>query len=226
MTTRLLIAVFTTLAALPSASAAAAPPERPPPEVRPGSLQPSSMIVALHPAGSTGADFAETLPFDDWAARDGVLMVYPNGTPVPGKPGLHWNAGRGFPAVGDDAGYVADLITSALGEWPSVERVAVYGQSQGAVMVYRLLCEHPDAVDGAALRSGSIAVDECERVPHTLHWHGAEDTVVPRDGGFRFWPLWRLKRLEDVTLRIFPDAGHRGPYPGWEWVAWRWLTSG
>ncbi len=223
---RILMAALTALAALFGTAAAAASDERPPPELRPGSDDPSTMIVALHPAGSTGAEFADELPFDGWAARDGVLMVYPNGTPVPGRPGLHWNAGRGFPATGDDAGYLADLIALLRSQWPSVRRVAVYGQSQGAVMVYRLLCEHPDAADAAALRSGSVAIDACVRVPSTLHWHGANDTVVPRDGGYRFWPLWKVKRIPGVTLRVFPDAEHRGPFPGWEWASWRWATAG
>jgi poly(3-hydroxybutyrate) depolymerase len=223
---RIFLTALTALAALFGVTAAAAAPDRPPPEIHAGSADPTLMTVALHPAGSTGAVFAAELPFDDWATRDGVLVVYPNGTPVPGRPGLHWNAGRGFPAVGDDAGYLADLIARLRVEWPSVERVTVYGQSQGAVMVYRLLCEHPGASDAAALRSGSIAVDDCDRVPPTLHWHGAEDTVVPRDGGFRFWPLWRVKRVPEVHLRVFPDAEHRGPFPGWEWVAWRWMRNG
>lgn len=222
---KILVAAVTALTAAVGAAAGAASQERPAPEIRPGADRPTVMIVALHPAGTTAGDFAGTLPFDAWARRDAVLMVYPNGTPVPGKAGLHWNGGRGFPAVGDDAGYLADLVAALRLEWPSVERVVVYGQSQGAVMVYRLLCEHPGVADAAALRSGSIAVDTCERVPPTLHWHGAEDTVVPRDGGFRFWPLWRVKRLPEVTLRVFPDAGHRGPFPGWEWVAWRWATA-
>jgi polyhydroxybutyrate depolymerase len=223
---RIVVGALTALGVLCGAAAGAASAERPPPYIHPGSDDPSSMVVALHPAGSDGAGFSQGVPFDDWAARDGVLMVYPNGTPVQGRPGLHWNAGRGFPAAGDDAGYLAGLIARLKHDWPGVERVAVYGQSQGAVMVYRLLCEHPDAVDVAALRSGSLAVDDCERVPPTLHWHGARDTVVPRDGGYRFWPLWKVRRLPEVRLRVFPDAEHRGPFPGWEWAAWRWMSDG
>lgn len=143
--------------------------------------QPGTVVLALHAGSRTGDNLRRNLDWGD--VKDGITILYPDGE------GGNWNSGwRGSTSERDDVAYLMELTAG-------YDRVLVYGQSQGAMMAYRLACEHPDRVDRIAAVSGAVAVDDCGAAGvEVTHWHGKLDPIVPWDGNGSLWPVWKIRR--------------------------------
>jgi polyhydroxybutyrate depolymerase len=110
---------------------------------------PAPAVFILHGASTSGAVIRSTTRFDQWAARYGVVAVYPNG--VSG-----WNDGRGPQAVirstADDVSYLAGLVNHLSAEGLiSPDQVYFMGISNGGGMAMRMACDQPDVVAGIAV---------------------------------------------------------------------------
>ncbi len=228
------IVLFGTLAAAPSAPAQEPPPvEDPYPQhtIVVGDLErtyrvrlpanydpgrPVPLVVGIHGAGeSTAKRFADVTGTGDAVDARGWIGVYPEG--VRNEEGFTgWNAGvccePGTDGI-DDVGFIAaviDEVSSELAVDPS--RVYVAGQSNGGAFAYRLACELPGrvaafAVVGAVIDPGATCAPD--RPISMLIVHGRRDRHIPFHGGADLVPGdWAS--VADATNRYRPLGGCRG----------------
>lgn len=148
-------------------------------------LDPVPLVIALHPAGTTGAQMALITRFNELADASGVIVAYPEG------PGGYWDYGAGLPAweaipdVRDDPGFIAAMIEEIDRAW-TLDRSRIYavGYSNGARMAYRLACELPLAAAAmVAATVGDEVTEACaEDVVPVWIQHGTLDQVIPFEG--------------------------------------------
>lgn len=143
-----------------------------------------ALVVALHGGLGTGDQFAENSRFEDTAATEGFVVVFPSGVD------RTWNAGACCGGARrkdvDDVGFLAALIEHLAATLPvNRERVFVTGHSNGAMMAFRFACERSEMVAAAAPVAGSLEIPVC--APETgvdlLAIHGDSDRNHPIEGG-------------------------------------------
>ncbi|MCB9603706.1 MAG: prolyl oligopeptidase family serine peptidase [Sandaracinus sp.] len=160
-----------------------------------GAPGPVPIVVQLHGAGSSGEEMERITGLSLLADREGFVVVTPEGA---GDTFRTWNAGTSF----GDSDHVAALsaaverthtLVGCEGN-PLVDptRVYVAGQSNGAMMAYRLACERSDLVRAIVSGAGFTANDdgsgtevfpcELERPVAVLQMNGGRDRCVPIDG--------------------------------------------
>jgi polyhydroxybutyrate depolymerase len=140
-------------------------------------------LVSLHPLGGNRSGWAGETDLAEFAAREGVILVIPQG--LWGT----WNAGECCgPSAGfgvDDIGFLDQILTdTATRSDVDPDQVYLSGLSNGALMVLDYLCKGSFEPAGAA----AVAVipwdmGGCEgRVP-LLVSVGTADEVFPFEGG-------------------------------------------
>lgn len=143
------------------------------------------VMFVFHPASGTGEFMEKTARLHATPGSENFIVVYPDGF------SRLWNAGEccgvARDANIDDVAFfkamMADVATLA-----SVRPKAyLTGFSNGAMLIYRLMCEAGDQVAAAAPFGGFIAAADlrnCRGGPvPLLHIHGTEDELVPAGGG-------------------------------------------
>jgi len=173
--------------------------------------RPMPVILAIHGGGGNAQGAARTsCPEGDvkrkeclhaMANREGIAVVYPNGTSSRLLARLRtWNAGggeKGWQCVSgrackdgvDDIAYFRVLLDD-LSRWVPVDPKRVYatGLSNGAAMSHRLACQMGDriaaiaAVGGANQYATAAACTPPRPVP-VLQIHGTADPCWPYEGG-------------------------------------------
>jgi poly(hydroxyalkanoate) depolymerase family esterase len=117
------------------------------------------MLVVLHGCAQTADDIARGTRMNEAAARDGVVVLYPE-QPASAHPQRCWNwflpsqttRGHGEVAL------LAELIDSvARREGVDPRRVGLVGMSAGAAMTGVLAVAYPERYAGLALHSGIAA---------------------------------------------------------------------
>ncbi|MBI5202580.1 MAG: prolyl oligopeptidase family serine peptidase [Elusimicrobia bacterium] len=136
---------------------------------------------------------------DALAAREGFLVVYPDGL------GKHWNDGRdGNDAdpEADDAGFLAALADKLVKDGKAdPKRLYAVGISNGGFMAHALACADAGrwaAIGAVAASLGQKAAASCKpsRPVPVLMVNGTEDRLVPWDGReVRFLGRVRGKKL-------------------------------
>ncbi|MEY4231059.1 MAG: hypothetical protein RLZZ362_1908, partial [Actinomycetota bacterium] len=183
---------------------------------------PVPLLVALHGGTGSSAQFAANSGFDGLAEANGFLVVYPDGVGIgPDGSGLQtWNGGSCCgPAVRqdvDDVGFVGQLIEVIAAEFPvDPARVVAAGQSNGAIMAYRLACELSDRIVAIGVQAGSLGVDGCtpSQAVSVLHLHGSADTNVPIDGGLGSGIAGVAFLPARSAVEVFAAAGGCGAAP-------------
>lgn len=167
---------------------------------------PLPVVLALHGAGSSAAEFKRYAGLDRLGHRDEWVVVYPEGTAESGRRGLTWNAGAccGWARAQrvDDVGFLVALLHDLARDLP-LDRTRVYatGHSNGAMMAYRLAAEAPGRLAAVAAVAGPMVTDGFAptRPLPVLHVHSVDDPHVPFAGGtaeaFSFAPLSSLQAL-------------------------------
>ncbi|WP_093966575.1 alpha/beta hydrolase family esterase [Actibacterium lipolyticum] len=141
------------------------------------------VMMAFHPALGT-ADFMEkTTRLHKAKGANNFITVYPDGFR------RTWNAGdccglaekRNIDDIGFFKAIMADLSTIA----PIQKKAYITGYSNGAVMVYQLVCKVPGLVAAAAPFAATHPMKNCASgaVP-LMHMHGASDQGSPVEGGY------------------------------------------
>lgn len=156
--------------------------------------RPLPLVVLLHGGGGVGSKMARFSGFDAVAAREGFLLVCPQGV------GRQWNDGRTIPQSDAHRDQVPDVafLTGLIGllrQHLPVDgrRIYVTGVSNGAAMTFRLIAEAtslfaaaapvinamPTAVHARAQPQGPLPL---------LIIAGEQDPLIPYDGGeIRLW---------------------------------------
>lgn len=148
-------------------------------------LADAPLVIALHPAGTSGRAMQQIAGFDAFAEDSGWLVAYPDG------PGGYWDYGAGtrqwaaVPDVRDDPDFIAQMIEHIAVDWPvDRDRIYVAGYSNGGRMAFRLACDLPlagVAVVAATATDDVTAICGEGRVPLWIQ-HGTADGVIPFDG--------------------------------------------
>jgi polyhydroxybutyrate depolymerase len=185
------------------------------------------LVLALHGGFGSADGFLSRFDLSAAAARFGFRVAYLDGVGagLRSNRGQTWNAGRCCgPAQRKgirDVDFM-DEVVAGLQREGLVTSVHLVGHSNGAMMIYRYLCEGRAQATSAVLISGSMMIDQCQRTQvRALLLHGAEDTNVPVAGGEGSGPSGApYTSLAEsgaalgaagasVTTQILPGAAHR-----------------
>ena len=121
---------------------------------RPDTADRLPLLVALHGAGSSGADLERDSGLTA-AVGDRAVVVYPEGL------FQTWNAGGccldSLAARVDDVGFVSSLVTAAVDAGiADPDRVVVTGFSNGGMLAYHVLCAGPVRVRAVQVVGGAL----------------------------------------------------------------------
>jgi polyhydroxybutyrate depolymerase len=139
------------------------------------------LLIVLHGGFGSAKEVERSLGFNKYAEQYGFFIAYPNGI------NRHWNDGRGVHTKSDDILFIKEMIENIKIQ-KNIHKVFVTGISNGAMMTYRLLCEAPFLIDGAAPVIGNLAAplsQSCIQnisIP-TLVINGDKDPFVLQEGG-------------------------------------------
>jgi polyhydroxybutyrate depolymerase len=148
--------------------------------------QPVAVVFGFHGYTGTGQSFRDVTGFNDIAAANGFLVVYPEG-----EGGDHsWNAGGCCAGARmadlEDVAFIRQVI-SDLKTIANIDPKRIYatGHSNGAMFVYRLACEMADTFAAIAPVAGPLFYSPCKpKGPvSVMHVHGLADLAVPYTGG-------------------------------------------
>ncbi len=143
------------------------------------------VMIVFHPFMGTGEFMEEVAQFQSTPGGENFIIVYPDGFR------RTWNAGGCCGAAErrdiDDIAFF-EAILKDVGTLASIRpKVYLTGFSNGALLVYQLMCMVPDQIAAAAPFASYLPPDrfaDCDfGIIPLLHIHGAEDPVAPVDGG-------------------------------------------
>jgi len=176
-----------------------------------GPARPVPVVLAIHGGGGhsrgaartscPGGDIKSSDCLHAMAGREGVAVVYPNGTGSRLVPSMRtWNAGGGaggWQCVSgrackdgvDDIAYFRALLDD-LSRWVAVDSRRIYatGLSNGGAMSHRLACQMADRIAASAALGGAnqyatTSVCAPPRPVPVLQIHGTADPCWRYEGG-------------------------------------------
>lgn len=174
-----------------------------------GSHEPLCLLLMLHGTGMSHAWPFANYPLLNGRWRPHDIVVAPEGV-TPGQ-GDTYNFVQG-PKDGDQ---IAALIKHFRRTFP-VDRVYLYGHSQGAFFCYWFVGEHPGLVDGIVAHAGNVLSvkhprEAREQVAIGI-LHARSDPVVSVSCAIRSEKIYREKGYRLLRLHIVEDiprrAGH------------------
>lgn len=150
--------------------------------------RPAPVVVVLHGVPGTSEQIRRYMAWDEIAAREGLVIVYPQGI------GQSWNDGRPADARrfnpasrADDVAFIRRIV-SELDRQAKADgrRVFVMGFSGGGHMAFRLACEASGLFAGAAAVAANLSViwrRSCPGRPMPmLMMAGTADSLSPWEG--------------------------------------------
>lgn len=151
---------------------------------------PMPVILAFHGGGGNAAGFKKYAGLDAIADREGVLVVYPDGTGPLARRLLTWNAGAccGYAQSHnvDDVGFALAILADLARDMPlDPTRVYATGHSNGAMMAYRLAIEASERIAAIAPVAGMMVSSHFppKRPVPVLHVHSVDDPRAVYTGG-------------------------------------------
>ena len=203
------------------------------------------LVIALHPTGTTGAQFQSTSGWDVVSDAHGVVVAYPDGgLPAGANGGRVWNTWELTGAAPDDSGFLAALIDRLQADFGIAAcRVYMTGFSAGAMMTNTFAALHADRIAAIAPVSGGwitayggmeSQLSPVRPVP-TWIWRGSNETFTtgtgknarPRDVQDQeqraFWvahngATYQTTTVEQLTYavpRVYITARFDGTAPVW-----------
>lgn len=141
------------------------------------------LLIGLHGGSGNGLDFRVGTALAS-ILGESVVMAYPTAT-LNSLGFTGWNAGGEFNPNVDDVSYIISLRQYFIDKGlVDPNRVYLLGHSEGAIMGYRLICEHPELFAGLYSMSGNILVNNPDTFAGKLReTHGTSDQNIPFNGG-------------------------------------------
>lgn len=146
--------------------------------------QKRGLVVGLHGGWGSGAIFAEQAQLKQAADRSGLLLLLPEGKYK------SWNAGSCCgPSAKygvDDVGFVRRVVETVQ-QKQCVDQAKVYGTgfSNGAMLLHRIRCAHPQLFTAIAPVAGGPMIQDCaaQSAMPALLIQGRNDPRIFWDGG-------------------------------------------
>jgi polyhydroxybutyrate depolymerase len=149
---------------------------------------PRPTVFVLHGGGGTGSQIRKHFDFTSRAAKDGVVLVYPDGLKK------HWNDGRTGERKPpktpkpDDVAFITSIATRLIEDGVSVPgKMYVTGVSNGGMMTQRLLCDASDVFQAGVSIIANLptTLEGCtpEAPRSILLINGDKDPLMPWNGG-------------------------------------------
>ncbi|MCZ7529881.1 MAG: polyhydroxybutyrate depolymerase [Acidimicrobiia bacterium] len=150
-------------------------------------------VLVLHGGAGSIEGTVEQTGFDEVAAEEGFLAVYPQGNEtrlsLGDLTGYTWKAGGCCGEGASDADDVSFLV-AVIDDLVAINgvdpnQVYVTGISNGGMMAYRLACDASESVAAIAPVSATLFTTDCapSAPVSLLHIHGLEDDNVLFEGG-------------------------------------------
>ena len=145
------------------------------------------LLIVLHGGGGSGASAARQFGMEPVAARERLLIAYPDAIAKHWNDGRRDDRGRGSGAQADDVAFLSELARAVARDIDGGP-VFVAGVSNGGMMTYRLACETAGLFAGFAAVIANLPVDlaaTCnpKRAQPVLIMNGTEDRLMPWRGG-------------------------------------------
>ncbi len=151
---------------------------------------PRPVVIALHGGGGNGAQLARSAGLIEKAAKEGFILVLPEGTARIGKLET-WNAGgccaNAMRSKIDDVGFIRSVIDDVeRTQKVDKNRIYVVGLSNGAMLTQKVAIALGDRIAGAGVFVGALFGDEAKPVAPVpmLIVNAEKDEQVPVAGGY------------------------------------------
>jgi polyhydroxybutyrate depolymerase len=149
-----------------------------------------AVVVNFHGGGSNDVGEERFSQMDRAAARDGFVVVYPNGTGVLRGSLLTWNAGTccGYAHTHevDDVGFTLAVLDDLARRLPvNTREIFATGMSNGAMMAHRLAAEASERIAAIAPVAGGLVTTSFHpsRAVPVLEFHSIDDPRALFYGG-------------------------------------------
>jgi pimeloyl-ACP methyl ester carboxylesterase len=144
--------------------------------------------------------------------RPNDIVVSPDGV-TPGN-GNSFNFVQGK----KDGEQIAEIIASFREAYPDIDRVYLYGHSQGAFFCYWYAGEYPDTLDGIVAHAGNVlSVQHDKKAKKNVGigiLHGRADAVVGVFCAFRTFGVYHAEGYQKLKLEIVEGLNERsGHWP-------------
>lgn len=165
------------------------------------------MLMLLHGGGGNGEQVAAATGMARLCAREGFVLVCPDGTGALRNRLLTWNSGgidvHAAANEVDDVGFLRAVVAD-VARRVAIDPVRVHavGHSNGAMMCHRLAREAADVFASVACVSGAMnftGVDPGSPI-HVLIVHGTADEHVLYDGGRPKQAIGRAGNRVDASV--------------------------
>ncbi len=147
---------------------------------------PLPVLMAFHGGGGAQDAFPQQGSFDQLAASEGFIMVYPEGALVAPNEG-EWQLNTTEDALHDIHFLEAIIQYLAFYQCVDVTRVYATGYSLGSMFTYEVACQMNDRVAGTMPVNPSACVLQ-ENIG-VMHIHGQDDWLIPY-GSQWDWKEW------------------------------------
>ncbi len=157
------------------------------------------LVLVFHGFLGNSEYTLKTYGFTEFSNEEHFIIAYPEGTGELNNLLLSWNAGFccGYAQENeiDDVGYIVKLLTVIKEKYAIDEkRIYLVGFSNGGMITYKLISEHPELFMGAAIISSTpsggkneeslVHIKPPEIAVPLLIFHGELDTIIPYYGGY------------------------------------------
>ncbi|MFO7881555.1 MAG: PHB depolymerase family esterase [Kosmotogaceae bacterium] len=157
------------------------------------------LVIVFHGLFGNSTYTKDTYGITELSDKKGFISVYPEGTGQLDNALLSWNVefccGYAMENKIDDVGYITELLTLIKQRYNvDNDRIYLIGFSNGGMLTYKLISEHPELFTAAAIVSSSpsggssegsiIHIEPPKKSFPLIIFHGERDTIIPYHGGF------------------------------------------
>jgi polyhydroxybutyrate depolymerase len=161
--------------------------------------EPSGLIIMLHGAQQSGAEFHHTFPVTEGANEFNYITVFPNSVR------LRWNILTHSGSTADDLDFIRVLIET-MQERHNIDenRIFITGYSNGGMMALSAGCALSDVLAGVVILAATYAPPMLERCLHVAAPYPQMMLLSTTDGAFPWNGDGNILSVEDaITFEFF-----------------------